>query len=80
MLNFKDGELSEEELKSVKAGIEEGKIDETLNLMDKPELSTLKEKIIDRELTFEELDNVMAGIPKEMVEEMKEKNKDIFKK
>ncbi len=80
MLNFKDGELSEEELKTVKAGIEEGKIDETLNLMDKPELSTLKEKIIDRELTFEELDNVKAGIPKEMVEEMKEKNKDIFKK
>ena len=80
MINFKDGQLSEEELKSVKAGIMSGNIDETLDLMDKPELATLKEKIEDKELTFEELTNVKAGMPKNAVDEYLEKNPDLFKK
>ena len=79
-MNFKDGELTEEELMTVKAGIEKGKIDETLNLMDKPELTTLKEKIIDKELTFDELDKVKAGMPIETVNEYTENNKEIFRK
>ena len=80
MINFKDGELSEEELKEVKAGILKGNVDETLDLMDKPELTTLKEKIEDKELTFEELDNVKAGMPSKVVEEEKEKNSELFRK
>ena len=79
-MGFKDGELTEEELRTVKAGIEKGKIDETLDLMDKPELTTLKEKIVDKELTFDELYNVKAGMPKEAVDEYVEKNKEIFRK
>lgn len=80
MLNFKDGELTEEELKTVKAGIEQGKIDETLDLMDKPELSQLKEKISDKELTFDEMDRVKAGMPSDVVDKYTEDNKDIFRK
>ncbi len=80
MLNFKDGKLTEEELRVVKAGIEQGKIDETLDLMDKPELNKLKDKITDKELTFDEMDRVKAGMPSEVVDKYTEDNKDIFRK
>ena len=53
MINFKDGNLSEEEVKKVKAGITSGEIDKTLNLMDTGELKDLKEGIIEKTITFE---------------------------
>ena len=77
---WKDKELTEEELKNVKAGITSGKVDETLDLMGKEELGELKEKIEDKELTFDELDNVKAGMPKSAVDDFLEKNQDLFRK
>ena len=77
---WKDDELTEEELMSVKAGITSGNVDETLNLMGKEELGNLKEKIEDKELTFDELDNVKAGMPQDAVDEYKEENSNLFRK
>ena len=77
---WKDEELTEEELKNVKAGITSGKVDETLDLMGKEELSELKEKIEDKELTFDELDNVKAGMPQDAVDKYKEENSNLFRK
>lgn len=80
-MSFKDDELTVEELMEVKAGIKIGKTDEMLNKLSRPELEQLKGAITpERELTIEELDNVKAGLPYEMVEEIKEENKDLFRK
>ena len=76
---FKDDELTMDELMEVKAGIKEGKTDEMLNKLSKPELQDLKENI-ERELSIEELDNIKAAIPKEMIEDNIKENKDIFRK
>lgn len=76
---FNDEELSLEELTEVKAGIKEGKTDEMLNKLSKPELVQFKETI-ERELTLDELDNVKAAIPNELVEEMKNNNENLFRK
>ena len=80
MINFKDGELTEEELKEVKAGIISGKVDETLDLMDSNELKELKEKVVEKELSFEEMDRVKAGMPQNAVDEYLKNNKDLFSK
>ncbi len=80
MLNFKDGKLSEEEKKLFVSKVHVGKEDGVINKMDKSELNILKEKIIDKELDLNELDNVKAGIPQEMVEEIHEKNSNLFRK
>lgn len=79
MMNFKDNELTEEELSEIYAGLSQGKFDETLDKLSKEELKELKDNVNERELTEEELDNVKAGIPKEMVDEMIEKNSDLFR-
>ena len=80
MENFKDGNLTSEELLDVKAGIMSGEIDDTLNKMDTGELKQLSEKIKDKELTFEELDSVKAGMPQEKVEKYINANSDLFQK
>ena len=51
-MEWKDNELTDEEIEIVKNGINSGKIDETINLMGKEELSQLKERIVDKKLTF----------------------------
>lgn len=78
-MNFKDGELSEEELKAVKAGMANGNIDNILNNFDKKELEELKNEF-DKELSLEELDNIKAGMPQEAVEEITKENEDLFRK
>ena len=78
---YKDEELTEEELKEVTAGIKDGNTKEMLDKLSKSELVQFKEVINkERELSLSDLDNVKAGIPKEMVEELKNENKDIFRK
>ena len=77
---FNDDELTMEELEQVRAGIINGQENEMFNQMSKIELKQLKEKVIERELTFDELTNVKAGQPIEMVDEMIEKNPDLFRK
>lgn len=80
-MSYKDNELTEEELREVTAGIKNGNTDEMLDKLSKPELEQFKEVISqERELSLDELDNVKAGIPREMVEEIKEQNKDLFRK
>ena len=80
-MSFKDDELTLEELMEVTAGIKEGKTDEMLDKLSKPELIQLGNAINpERELTIEELENVKAGIPKEMVEEMIEENPNLFRR
>ena len=76
---FNDYELTMEELMEVKAGIKEGKTDEMLDKLSKPELVQFKETI-EKELTLDDLDNVMAGIPKEMVDEKIKDNEELFRK
>lgn len=76
---YKDEELTEEELKEVTAGIIEGKTDEMLDKLSKHELIQLKDNY-ERELSIDELDNVKAGIPQEMVEEITKENEEIFRK
>lgn len=78
-MSYKDEELTMEELMEVKAGIKEGKTDEMLNKLSKPELVQFKD-VLERELTMDELDNVKAAIPTEMVEEMKKENEELFRK
>ena len=75
---FNDEELTLEELEQVKAGIREGKTDEMLDKLSKPELLDLKETV-ERELTMDELDNVMAGIPREIAEEKAKENENLFR-
>lgn len=79
MSNFKDGELTEEELKEVIAGIRNGHTDEMLDKLDKSELEQFRDFTQERELSIEELSNVKAGIPEEMVEKMKEENSNLFR-
>ena len=40
----------------------------------------MKDKITDKELTFDEMDRVKAGMPSEVVDKYTEDNKDIFRK
>ena len=81
MSNFKDGELTEEELRELTAGVNNGRSDEMLDKLDKRELEELKNSISqERELSLEELFNVKAGMPQEMVEEVKEENANLFRK
>ena len=80
-MSFKDDELTVEELMEVTAGIKEGKVDEMLDKLSKPELVQLGNAINpERELTMEDLDNVKAGMPKDMVDEMTEQNQNLFRK
>lgn len=80
-MSFKDDELTVEELMEVTAGIKEGKVDEMLDKLSKPELVQLGNAINpERELSMDELNNVKAAIPEEMVEEMKEENQNLFRK
>lgn len=76
---FNDEELTMDELMEVKAGIKDGKTDEMLDKLSKPELVQFKETI-EKELTLDELDNVKAAIPTDMVEEMKKDNEELFRK
>lgn len=78
-MNFKDEELTEEELREVTAGIKKGNTNKMLDLLGKQELEQLKDKV-EKELSLDELDNIKAGMPQEMIENNKEKNKDIFRK
>lgn len=79
-MGYKDNELSFEELKEVTDGIKKGKTDEMLNKLSISELEQFKGVISkERKLSIEELDNVKAGIPQEMVEEVKKTNENIFK-
>jgi len=83
---FNDGELTEEELMEVTAGITAGKTDEMLSKMSQAELTQLKQTVQkavqpqERELTGDELFNVKAAQPPEMVEEMLQGNPDLFRK
>lgn len=78
---YKDIELTEEELMEVTAGIKNGKTEEMLNKLSKEELEQFKDNITqERELNLEELDNIKAGIPQEMVDEFKESNNNLFRK
>lgn len=78
---YKDIELTEEELMEVTAGIKEGKTEEILEKLSKEELNQFKSIVTqERELNLEELDNVKAGIPQEMVDEVKEANNNLFRK
>ena len=78
-MSYKDDELSIEELNEIKAGIKDGNLDKTLNKLSASELKQLKDIYNEeRELSLEELDNIKAGIPTELIEQEKEKNKDIF--
>ena len=79
MVNYKDDELTQEEIDEIYAGISQGKVDEMLDKLGKEELKDLKEKVNERELSLNELDNVMAGIPQEMVEKVVEDNLDIYR-
>ena len=78
---YKDIELTEEELMEVTAGIKNGKTEEMFNKLSKEELEQFKDNITqERELNLEELDNIKAGIPQEMVDEFKESNNNLFRK
>lgn len=78
-MGFKDDELTLDELKEITAGIIDGKTDEMLDKLSKPELKQFKDVVIkERELSMDELDNVKVGQPLEMVEEMTKKNPEIF--
>lgn len=80
-MSYKDDELSIEELMEVTAGMKNGKIDEMLDKLSKPELNQLKGAITqEKELSLDELDNVKAGIPQEMVNEIKDQNQNLFRK
>lgn len=76
---YKDDELTTDELEEVKAGILDGKTDEMLDKLSKPELVQFKDTI-EKEFSLEEMDNIKAGMPKEVIEEYKNENKDIFRK
>ncbi len=52
MTNFKDGKLEMDEILEIKKEVEKGNTDKVLNLMDRKELETLKDKIIDKEIDF----------------------------
>ena len=65
-MNFGDGELSQEELNYVVAGINRGQAEEMLNKLDKGELQGLKngvQKMNLGEMSLSELDQVQAGTP-----------------
>lgn len=80
-MSYKDEELTEEELREITAGIKNGKTDKMLDKLSKSELEQFKEVVSqERELSLEELDNVKAGIPQDMIEENKKQNEDIFRK
>lgn len=76
---YKDEELTEEELREVTAGIVDGKTDEMLDMLSKPELNQFK-TVVEKELSLDELDNIKAGIPEDLIEENKNENNDIFRK
>ena len=80
MINFKDEELTDEEIKEVKIGIISGKVDETLDLMGSEELKELKDKIVDKELTFDKKNNDKTDKQVNKVDEYLKNNKDIFSK
>lgn len=81
MSEFRDVELTEEELKEVTAGTINNGTDKVLDKLDKSKLEQIRRTIeVERELSFEELTNVKAGIPKEMVEETIEENSNLFRK
>ena len=52
MTNFMDEKLEMDEILEIKKEVEKGNTDKVLNLMDKKELETLKDKIIDKEIDF----------------------------
>ena len=86
-MGYKDKELTEEELKEVTAGILNGRTDEMLDMLSKEELIDLKEEIVkdiekskDRELSLDELFNVKAGIPKEVLDMEIDQNSNSFNK
>lgn len=80
-MTYKDEELTIEELNEVTAGVIDGKVDKMLNKLSEPELVQFKEVVTkERELSLDELDNVKAGIQEDLDEEMKNENKDIFRK
>lgn len=80
-MGYKDMELTEEELMEVTAGIKNGNTEEMLDKLSKEELRQFKSAVSqERELSLDELDNVKAGIPEEMVEEIKEENSNLFRK
>lgn len=60
MINFKDGILSEEEKELFLKKAKEHKEDEVINEMDKEELTDVKEKIENKEINFEEKNNIIS--------------------
>lgn len=60
MINFKDGILSEEEKELFLKKAKEHKEDEVINEMDKEELNDVKEKIENKEINFEEKNNIIS--------------------
>lgn len=60
MINFKDGILSEEEKELFLKKAKEHKEDEVIDEMDKEELNDVKEKIENKEINFEEKNNIIS--------------------
>lgn len=59
MINFKDGILSEEEKELFLKKAKEHKEDDVIDEMDKEELNDVKEKIENKEINFEEKNNII---------------------